>query len=278
MKQHLNQTRTARRLAVVVAAALASAATAVGQDAPQPAVIADPVSLRSHPIDPALELMRECKRRYASVQDYTALFVKEERIGKVLLPPNYIRMKFREKPFSVYFRWVQPETGKEAIYVEGKNDGKIITHGVGFTRALAGVMKVDPEGSLARKDNRHGIKEAGIGNLIDRIIARWEFERRYNETIVETSHVRINGRPAYLVNTIHPGNDANKFAFHTFKLYVDKELMLPIRCEGYAFPSVPGRESGGLLESYTYLDLRINVGLTELDYSPKNPNYNFSRF
>lgn len=268
------------RLSCCVLATLWASPTFGQTQDPAPAaeVATQAVSVRPHPIDPALDIVRECKRRYASVQDYTALFVKEERIGKSLLPPHYVRMKFRERPFSVYFKWVQPEAGKEAIYVEGKNDGKIVTHGVGITRALAGVMRVDPDGSLARRESRHGIKEAGIGNLIDRVIARWEFERKHNETLVEITHVRVNGRPAFCINTIHPGNDSTKFAFHTFKLYVDKEWMLPIRCEGYGFPTVPGRESGGLLESYTYLDLKINVGLTEQDYSIKNPSYGFSRF
>lgn len=238
----------------------------------------EPASMASHPIDPALQILRECQRKYATIQDYTALFVKEERLGKTLMPANYIRLKFREKPFSIYFKWVTPEAGKEAIFVDGHNDGKIVTHGVGLTRALAGVMKLDPDGSLARKESRHGIREAGIGNLIDRIIGRWEFEKKYDETLVEITHVRINKRPAYLINTIHPSTDSNKFMFHTFKLYVDKELMLPVRSEAYGFPAIAGKEAGALLESYTYLDLKINVGLTDLDFSAKNPSYSYSRF
>src|SRR5687767_5015860 len=38
-----------------------------------------------HPLDPALALLRQCQERFAAIRDYTALFVKEERIGRTML-------------------------------------------------------------------------------------------------------------------------------------------------------------------------------------------------
>ena len=36
-----------------------------------------------------------------------------------------------------------------------------------------------------------------------------------------------------------------------------------------------GPETLPLLESYSYLDLKTNVGLTDADFDTKNPEYNF---
>ncbi len=40
-----------------------------------------------------------------------------------------------------------------------------------------------------------------------------------------------------------------------------------------------GRRTPGdkpeLLEAYTYLDLKINPGFTDMDFNPKNPDYGF---
>lgn len=233
---------------------------------------------QGHPIDPALALIRQCQQRFTNVRDYTCVFVKEERIGNALSPPTTIEAKFRVEPFSVYFRWMQPDAGKEAIFVDGQFDNRIVSHSTGFTKALTGTVKLDPDGSIARRDSRHSIREAGIGNLISQMITNFEFERRLNETELVRSHVKINGRPCLLLHVTHPHPDTGKFMFHTFKAYIDKELLLPVRVEGYGFPQVVGREPGPLVECYTYLDLRVNTGLTDIDFSPRNPTYQFGRF
>ena len=231
-----------------------------------------------HPLDPALQLLRTCRDRFASVRDYTAIFVKQERINGNLLPACYLQAKFRQRPFSVYFKWMQPSTGREALYVEGMNSNKILSHTTGFAKVLTGTIKVDPDSSLARKENRHSIREAGIGNMLNRLITGWEFDRRYNETEVQISNVTINQRPCYLITTLHPYPDTGKFMYHTLKVYVDKELAVPIRLEGYAYGKQPGRTPGPLLECYTYLNLRLNAGLTDADFSPRNREYAFNRF
>lgn len=232
----------------------------------------------SHPLDPAIELMAQCKRQMSGVHDYTATFVKHERIGRKMEPETYIEAKFRSQPFSVYLRWLEPEEGKEAIYVEGQNDGKIVTHGTGLTRALAGSVHVDPEGSFAKSGNRHTIREAGIGHLLESLLTAWSAERTLRQTRVNTTHVKINGRPCYLLTAGHPDSCGGRFQFHTVKVYVDKQWMLPVRMEGYGYPPVAGADPGPLLECYTYVNLKVNVGLTDVDFSPRNPTYGFSRF
>jgi hypothetical protein len=53
--------------------------------------------------------------------------------------------------------------------------------------------------------------------------------------------------------------------------------MLPVRFEAYDWPTEEGAEPY-LLEEYTYQDLQLNVGLSEIDFSPENAAYAFGRF
>lgn len=232
----------------------------------------------SHAVDPALVLLRRCKERFAKIRDYQATIVRQELVGKSLLPEQTIEAKFRCQPFSVYYKWLDPDAGKEWIFIEGQNDDKVLAHTTGFAKALTGVSKNDPDSGPAMKGTRQSVREAGIGRLIDRLLNWWEFERKFDRTEVEIRHMRMNGQPCYLVTTIHPGADDGTFRYHTLKVYIDKAEMLPIRVEAYAYPAAGKEGPGGLVEMYTFLDLKLNPGLSDFDFSSANPAYSFSRF
>lgn len=232
----------------------------------------------SHPLDPALEMLQSCRSEFAAVIDYEARVIQQQRVARTLLPEENIHAKFRQQPFSVYYKWNAPEAGRESIYVEGREDDLILTHPPGLKRRFIGVQRIDPDNPETRKEHCTSLRDAGIGRLIDKLLLLWEYERRYRETEVEITHVKVNGRPSYLIHAIHPRPDDGKFMYHTVKVYVDKELSLPIRWEAYGYPEVSGREAGDLLECRTYLELRFNVGLKDEDFSTANPAYEFRRF
>ena len=85
-------------------------------------------------------------------------------------------MKARTTPKSIYFKFVNPYKGREAIYVEGRNSGRILAHDVGVTKLLAGTMELDPASARAMEENRHPITDAGIGALIETVARRWTAE------------------------------------------------------------------------------------------------------
>ena len=47
-----------------------------------------------------------------------------------------------------------------------------------------------------------------------------------------------------------------------------------MRYAAFNWPTKPGGEDD-LLEAYTYTNLKVNIDLTNADFDPKNPNYNF---
>ena len=55
---------------------------------------------------------------------------------------------------------------------------------------------------------------------------------------------------------------------------MDDELQLPIRYASYDWPAAPGQEPP-LLEEYTYLNMKVNVGLTDADFDRGNKDYGF---
>ena len=188
-----------------------------------------------------------------------------------------MNMKARTKPSSLYFKFLRPNAGREAIFVHGENNNKIIAHDVGLGRVIAGTMHLDPKGGMAMEENRHPVTEAGLGSMIDTVKERWDVELHPGESVVLFHpQAKVGDRPCLMVESIHPGRGP-EFLFHKVKLYVDRELGLPIRFEAYDWPKHPGAEPE-LMEEYTFMNLRVNVGLKDRDFDPKNAQYSYGRF
>ena len=225
----------------------------------------------------AVRAIRECQTRFADVKDYTCTFYKRERIGEALTDMNVMSMKMRHDPQSVYLKFHQPNKGREAIYVEGRNDGYILAHDVGFTKLLAGTMRLDPNGSRAMENCRHPVTKAGIGNLIQTVADRWTAELNDRESIVLLDpKMRLGSSPCLLIEAIHP-EKRPEFMYHKVRLFIDEHLGLPVRYEAYDWPKKPG-ETPSLLEEYAYEGIKLNVGLSEVDFDAANKSYSFGRF
>ena len=187
--------------------------------------------LEADPIARARQVIADCKARYEKVEDYTCTFFKRERIDGKLYTPHIMTVKARTEPSSLYFKFIQPNAGREAIFVKGKNNNKIIAHDVGLGRVIAGTMHLDPDGGMAMEENRHPVTEAGLGSMIDTVKERWDHELNPGESVLLFHpKAKVGDRPCVMVETIHP-KPGPSFLFHKVKLYVDRELGLPIRFE-----------------------------------------------
>lgn len=225
----------------------------------------------------AIRVMLECRERFANVKDYTCTFYKRERVDDVLTPMHVMTMKMRNDPYSIYFRFHQPNKGREAIYVQGRNDNRVLAHDVGFTKLLAGTMKLDPLGARAMENCRHPITKAGIGKLIETVLDRWEAELDDEESVVLfDSKIRLGSAPCLLIEAIHPQKKP-EFMYHKVRLFIHAELGLPVRYEAYDWPARPG-DAPEMLEEYVYDGVKLNVGLHDGDFDATNQLYSFGRF
>jgi len=228
-------------------------------------------------IDRAKGAMAACRARYESIRDYSCVFHKRERIDGKLINPHIMAMKVRTRPHALYFKFVQPNRGREAIFEPTKYDGKVVAHDVGLGRLLAGTMYLDPRGTMAMEESRHPVTEAGIGALIRTVIERWDAELDPDESSVAIHpHAKVGDRACTMIETVHPGRKEG-FLFHRVKVFVDHEQGLPIRFEAYDWPKQAGGEAD-LVEEYTYADLKTDSGLEPADFDPANPRYSFRRF
>ncbi|WP_422929911.1 DUF1571 domain-containing protein [Singulisphaera sp. PoT] len=225
----------------------------------------------------ALQTIAECKSRYAEINDYTCTFYKRERIDGKLHHPHVMSMKSRTKPSSIYFKFVTPNKGREAIFVTGKHKGKIVCHDVGLGKFFAGTMHLDPKGTMAMGENRHPITEAGIGQLIETVSHRWNAELKPEDSAVAFHpNMHVGDHACRMIESVHP-EKRPEFLFHKVKLFISHETGLPIRFEAYDWPRHAGH-APELIEEYTYMNVRVNVGLRDTDFDPASPQYSFGRF
>lgn len=211
-----------------------------------------------------------------TIQDYSCTLVKRERISGRLNDHEYIFLKVRQRPFSVYMYFLGPDPikGRECIYVEGRNEGKLIAHeGRGF-KAKLGVFRLDPNGLLAMRGQRYPITEVGIRNLTARLVEVAESDLQYGECEVTWyKNTKVDGRKCTCLKVVHPF-PRKEFRFHVARVFIDDELQIPIRYESYQWPKKPGGQPVPD-EEYTYMNLKINNGFADADFEERNPNYRF---
>ena len=235
-------------------------------------------AVEEHPLMPVIRWAERERPIIAAIRDYTAIMQKQESIGGHVHEAQVMEVKVRHEPFSVYlkFRFPQRENGKQAIFVRGKNDDKVIGHGVGIER-IAGTQFLAPDSFLAMRGQKYPITEMGLLNLVDKLLEVGYKDIKFGECEVKYfEDVRIftgdSARMCTVIQVIHPIRRPH-FTFYEALIYVDKELNLPIRYESYDWPR--GEESKQLIEVYSYRDLKLNVGLTDLDFDHTNPAYAF---
>lgn len=207
------------------------------------------------------------EQAYAKVEDYKAIFLKKERVKGEVLPEETILFKFK-KPFNVYMKWLPgPHKGREALYVRGKYNGKVIGHEGGFLSLIT--LRMDPEGATAMKGNRHPITDVGIGRLVEIITTNFGRARERGELKLDyLGEDDVYGRRAYhVLMELPPGKEKVYYA-HKVEVWVDAELRLPIKVV------IRGAKEE-FLESYGYKDLRLNPGLSNEEFDQNYKEYGF---
>ncbi len=241
-------------------------------------------TVAAHPLDRALDTAKSALADMrANVFDYTAIMVKRERVGDQISDPELMQIKVRcprqtetlNAPFSIYMKFLRPKpcAGREVIWVDGVNDSKICVHeGKGLMSLKT--LNLDPTGWIAMKGNRYPIYEAGLENLIQKLIEKAERDRQAGPCeVIYRDNGEVLNRPCDVIEVIHAERRA-PYDFHKAQVFIDKELGLPIRYAAYGWPSAPGEEPQ-LNEEYTYANIRLNVGYTDDDFSPSNSAYNY---
>jgi uncharacterized protein DUF1571 len=209
------------------------------------------------------------RKAMEEIKDYTAVFSKTELVkGRMI--KQVMDMKFRTKPFSVYFRYrTGQEQGRQAIFVEGKFGNRLVVKEANGLGAIAGRLYFDLTDRTVMAENRYPVTHVGIGNLLNTALAVWERESKLEAAEVDVKFfpkAKLGDLPVEAVQLTHR-KPLREIKFHMTRVYFDKETRLPLRAERYAWPRQAG-EKPPLVEDYIYTNLKTNVNLTDAHFDP----------
>ena len=124
------------------------------------------------------------------------------------------------------------------------------------------------------RGQRYPITEIGIKTLTKRLIEKGERDKRVGICQVRmVNGAKVKDRVCTMLEVRHPDR-LPQYDFHLARIFLDKELNVPIRYEAYEWPTSQGGNPV-LIEEYTYMNLKVNVGLTDADFDRNNQQYRF---
>ncbi len=242
------------------------------------------IDAAEHPTLPLLEI---AKRALVQIDeqcfDYTAVLTNQVRYQGNLRPQAQLELKLRHErglkdgtqiPFSIYLKYREPSdsAGREVIWKEGWNDGQLMVHLTGLLNVMR--ISLEPTSSHAMKGNLYPVTMIGMRNLLLQIIEKGERDTQQASCRVTIQRgLKLNDRVVTLIESTHPQPQGD-IDYHVAKIYLDEELGLPVGYEGYVWPEKEG-DPPVLLEKYFYTDIKVNVGLQDIDFDPANPDYDF---
>lgn len=215
-----------------------------------------------------------------NIRDYTCRLIKRERINGDLQAYQFARVKVRSEqrrdgkviePMSVFMQYLAPASIKDrrVLYVDGENDGKVLVRKGGNLMKHV-KLTFDPHGNAVRRESNYPITDIGFDKVVDRLIDRANNDiardpKGENTSVSYFRNAKVGERKCTHIRVVHP--EPADMDFHIASLYVDDELRVPIRLVVYGWPAKQDAKPP-VLEEYVYVDLRVNVGLTDEDFSP----------
>jgi hypothetical protein len=240
------------------------------------------LALRLH-----IALLEVGKSRIENIPDYTATFLKQERVdGDDLQELQTIQLKMRHKPFGCYMKWLEGgDVGREALFAEGQYDDKLQVR-LGGKKAILGVVKLDPNGSMAMKESRHPITEMGLLELTNLVL---QYRKRDYDQNPKGVHWEMIPDQKFLDHVcdcwvVEYENTEVEKVYRKSIAYIDRELSLPICIKNFGFPAegetfadTVALDEATFIEYYGYTDIQFKDRLTDNDFDKKNAEYKFKR-
>jgi hypothetical protein len=226
-----------------------------------PSYTAAAVDIGKGPADPLEKLARaspiaflekSLEKYDAEVKGYTLTFFSRERIKGKLRAPEKREIAFREKPFSVYMKWIEGGgLASKVLYVEGEYDNKLLARP---PLSFLGIFTREVNGPDAKASGRYTIDEFGFKRSTQRTLkamvaakARGALHVRY-DGIVDVPE--LGGQQCYkFVRT--PYVPAEEDALDELTLFFDREHLLQVG-------SILRDAKRELLAEYFFYDIKLN--------------------
>ncbi len=204
---------------------------------------------------PLLFLEMSLERYKREVRGYSTRFLKRERIGGTLNPPESLDVWFREQPFSVCMYWLDGrlKRDRKPLYVAGENNGKLLARGAGLGRSH-GICTKDVDDAEAKKNGRYTIDQFGIYLGTKRTVASMRKAQERGALHLTYQGIfevpQLGNRACYkLVRT--PFDPPEEEGVNELTIYLDRENWLQVG-------SVLKDSKGQLIAEYYFRDLKLN--------------------
>ena len=218
-----------------------------------------------------LALLEAARERLGGHKDYSAVFARQERVGGRLRDPETIDLLIRHEPFSTRMQW--RESRREVIYIEGRNDAKMLVRLGGLGRVF-GRIRMELDDPRVRAESRYPVTEVGLLKLVERIIGY----RERDLTLAEGVECRVehspspDGRDSYRFTFEYAGPDVEPL-YRKSVIWIDRETRLPLVVRNFTWPdddtarTADELDEATLLEFYAFRELQFDLGLTDEDFT-----------
>lgn len=233
----------------------------------------------------SLLLLERGMQKLAQIPDYTATFAKQERIDGELGESQAMQIKVRHEPFSVYMKWIAGDVGRELLYVDGQNEGKLLVKVGGIRGKLLPPLKLDPGGALALKESRYPVTKAGLLELARELVhyRRKDLETPSGVCCHMLADQSFGGRECYAFLVEYQDRRVSEL-YRKSLVLIDKELSLPVMVTNYTWPTDEQQplepaelDAATLIEVYSYSNIELTRRLADADFDRENKDYRFAR-
>jgi hypothetical protein len=226
-----------------------------------------------------VDLLKKGRSFLETLPGYTARFSKQEAVGGVLLDEQILRLKCRCEPFSVYLFWETGDSGREVLYVEGENNGRMLAHDGGWKARLPAIY-LSPHASLAMRDARYPVTHAGFQGLIAMMLRIHEADldgARLASCKLD-DHAEFNGRRCWEFTILYKNAEVSP-EYRKSVTLIDQAWSIPVKSRHFDWPhqddSTGDPDEETLVESYEFTHIDFDHPPQGVDFQPDNPQYQF---
>lgn len=228
-----------------------------------------------------VEMLERGRDHILKTSGYRTKFIKQEVVDGERLDEQVILMKCRHRPFSVYLAWQEGEAGREVLYVEGENDGRLLGHDGGWKSKLPSIL-LKPDSQLAMRGARYPVTDAGLAGLAGLMLKVHQHDLQSANvascTVKQTQGP--NGRSCHEFTTIYKDPQVSP-TYRKSITRIDDEWNVPVETLHFGWTdstfaaSDAALDEATLIESYRFDEINFDDPPQDVEFDRNNPDYRF---